>query len=626
MSSFNELLKNSGRKGTLSISLITKSQTQPLQVDNQFINTGEIIPSIDFTQSYVQPFILCAFKAHNSLFEKLGYKNPENNYKDLILEISLIENITNKKISRKFFITELKKSEVQSNDGIFYNVFCCDIHGFEFLEASKKSYAEIYNKIYDFSPVENVCEFLKDIIKCSKYPDDIKVENDTERYGLSEISEDLKISTVQNEFNNFKFINEAPIFMLKEYCKKFNIKIYQDFEGFHVIQHPVLSRFDKFDSLLSDRIPNSSRYYIADYIIGKDNSNLLDRNNYQISYVVGKNKKVVKLNENTLYSCVLLNNNPEDYKNFLSEKYENISGTSNRLLSSIYYEKIFGKGIGLINSKSICVYLSGGLEFKPGMIVKTDFSYNTASAEKQTEGDKNLSGLWFVSNCTFNYRAPQNIITRLFLTRFDNPKDVSVKKDPDIITSKNTNPGNFNSFDISNPVKSVSKEFKTTFNNLKNSIKFCNNSIFECNSLVSFISQGLNNFRETLSNVHNALRNVRDSILIVKNNYTQLRNILKFDKMIYEYDFNEFLDSLKDTITFFDSEEKDREVQRIKNQITQINIDIENINNAIKNFNKPDYSFVSSNSIFVSNIENLENKKHYKEEQLKKIREDLRNS
>ena len=96
--------------------------------------------------------------------------------------------------------------------------------------------------------------------------------------------------------------------------------------------------------------------------------------------------------------------------------------------------------------------------------------------------------------------------------------------------------------------------------------------------------------------------------------------------MIYEYDFNEFLDSLKDTITFFDSEEKDREVQRIKNQITQINIDIENINNAMKNFNKPDYSFVSSNSIFVSNIENLENKKHYKEEQLKKIREDLRNS
>ena len=96
--------------------------------------------------------------------------------------------------------------------------------------------------------------------------------------------------------------------------------------------------------------------------------------------------------------------------------------------------------------------------------------------------------------------------------------------------------------------------------------------------------------------------------------------------MIYEYDFNEFLDSLKDTITFFDSEEKDREVQRIKNQITQINFDIENINNAIKNFNKPDYSFVSSNSIFVSNIENLENKKHYKEEQLKKIREDLRNS
>ena len=96
MSSFNELLKNSGRKGTLSISLITKSQT--LNVDNQFINTGEIIPSIDFTQSYVQPFILCAFKAHNSLFEKLGYKNPENNYKDLILEISLIENITNEKI------------------------------------------------------------------------------------------------------------------------------------------------------------------------------------------------------------------------------------------------------------------------------------------------------------------------------------------------------------------------------------------------------------------------------------------------------------------------------------------------------------------------------------------------
>ena len=260
------------------------------------------------------------------------------------------------------------------------------------------------------------------------------------------------------------------------------------------------------------------------------------------------------------------------------------------------------------------------------MIVKTDFSYNTASTEKQTEGDKNLSGLWFVSNCTFNYRAPQNIITRLFLTRFDNPKDVSVKKDPDIITSKNTNPENFNSFDISNPVKSISKEFKNSFNDLKNSIKFCNNNIFECNSLVSFISQGLNNFRETLSNVHNALRNVRDSILIVKNNYTQLRNILKFDKMSYEFAFNEFLDSLKDTITFFDSEEKDREVQRIKNQITQINIDIENINNAIKNFNKPDYSFVSSNSIFVSNIENLENKKHYKEEQLKKIREDLRNS
>lgn len=634
MSALNELLASSGQKGLLKFSVYDEKKGTDSEINTVFLNTGEMIPSFEISSSFVEPFILCAFKAHSKFFESLGYKNPENDYKNLSFKITLIDIETNKLISRRFYIYDFKKSVIQSNDGIFYTVLCCDVFGYEFFENTKKANEKLYNKVYNKKPLENVIEFLEDVIetineKFSKLGDQkIKVQNDTEKYGLTEIPDDLKNSVEASYFSDFKFVNESPIFNLREYVKKFNIKIFQDFEGFHVIQHPVFSRFSKLKNLLSDRITNKSKYYIADFIVGKDNSNSLDRNNYKINYVSGKDHKTVSLDENLLYSSVLLNNNPDDYKNFLSKECINISGTSNRLLSSIYYDKIIGSsGIGLLNSKSVAVYLVGSIdEFKPGMLVETDFSFNTSSLEKQLQGDKNLSGIWFVNNCTFRFLPPQNIFTRILLTRFDNPKDNTVKEDSSILTPKQKNIKDFNSLDSSFSFTNPLKDVKVFANNLKDSIKSFNKNIFDFNfSLSSFISSGFKNFYDSLNEIHNSLRNVQDTLKSVKNNITQLRNILKFSKETYDFAFNNFLDELKDTITFLDNEDYNKELKKYKDKIQQINIDIENTNNIIKNFNKPDYSYKSVNvsSSYVKNSEDAEKKKRAKEEQLKKIRENL---
>lgn len=496
-------------------------------------NTGEYISTIELSASFTRPVLLAVLKVQKQALDKLNLSNI-NKYKLSTIKITATSVDSNSKyaFSRRFIITEIADSSMDGSQGKDYLIKCMDIYGFVICNELDQYRSSVYNG----KPVDNVINYLNDLFKKVKenYKDDTEIKiSHNENYEYKDLPEEY---TKENEENLFQVVNGTPLMSLREYCKKHNIRIWQDYNGFNVVQNPVLSKFQKFNNYLSDKIRSDSPYYVCDYLLDKTaREDAADKKIKRYAIINGKNTVYKQVNTDVLLESVMLNGDTDKHKDFLSKDTAPEAGNTNTTFQSLTYEEFYKA----LQYKTLFAFLAGDIEYLyPGVLVNLNMIYNNEDSTKQSQGDVDISKIWFIAGSTYKIilGTDGKCFCRLTLNRFDNPSDITAKDDPSIYKiAKNKYNGEIS---LSGIIDDVLAAFDNTFNRLKNSFNSLKNSLL---NIGNFLKDW---FNDTISDALESLNNLKDVLESFDDNLKAAIEEAKQARLIYnssDYSYNDKL-------------------------------------------------------------------------------------
>lgn len=473
-----------------------------------YSNSGEFISTIEISASFTRPVLFAILKVQKKLLDKLNIKSI-NKFEVSTLKITVVgtDTKTNYTFSRRFMINEITDASMNSAQGKEYIIKCIDVYGY----AIYNDLQQIKDTVFNDGPINNVVNCLTLLFNKvdEKYPNDNKItvsHDEKYEYKKSDLPKDFQEDLDNKNINLFQIVNDAPIVSLVEYCHKYNIRVYQDYNGIHVVQNPVLSKFNKFGYYLSDKVSSDSPYYICDYNlenVAKENT--VSRKLKRVSVTEGKNTKYKQVDINMLIESVALNDDIDSCREFLPKEISEDTSNTNVTIPSLTYDEFYKA----LQYKTLSIFLIGDMSsLYPGVSVNLAMLCNEENEEMQRQGDTTISKTWFITGSTYKIilGTDGKCFCRLVLNRFDNPKDNFSKSDNNIYKiAKNK----FSSeLSLSGVIDDIKNAFTNTFNRLKNSFTSLKNSFVNLTDLLNeLFYKTVTDFQSYFNDVKNALEN-----------------------------------------------------------------------------------------------------------------------
>lgn len=629
--------------------LLSLKNAKPAQVKIEFdkkelkyiiSNSGEFISTLELSASFTRPVLMAILKVQKQVLDKLKIGDI-NKYQLSTVKITVtpIERKSQYTFSRRFMITEVTDSSMNGSQGKDYLLKCMDLYGYAICNDKFQYKGEVYNG----KPVDNVINYMNNLFKKVKenYKDDnvIKVQHD-EKYEYKDLPAEY---SNENKENLFQIVNGSPLISLREYCLKYNIRVWQDYEGFHIVQNPMLSKFNKFNYYLSDKEQSDSPYYICDYKLDKSNrEDNITKKLIKCSVTEGKNTIYKQVNIDMLLDSVMLNGDIEKYKKFLPKETSVEYGNTNTTFHSLTYNEFYKA----LKYKTLHVYLQGDMGYLyPGVLTDLHMMYNEEDREKQIQGDINLSKTWLITGSTYKVILGNDgkCFCRLVLNRFDDPEDIISKEDSSIYTlAKNKYESEISLSglvdDIKGALKGTLDRLRNSFNSLKNSLfsikDFLNNwfsdTTIDLRKSIDEIKSTLKSFSANLKEAQNEAKNVR--LIYNNSNYSIDSSLLndietEFKGIDLDSLFANFYESLEEmelddaskkefTLAFEDAK---RDLNKFKDTVNDLFKDYYNKNN--RNITYKSLDTTTSSQYHTNSEKTKEELNIQREKQLSKIRE-----
>lgn len=274
-------------------------------------------------------------------------------------------------------------------------------------------------KSYKGSPLSVVEQILTDSIKT---PDEI-----LRSYNLKTLDlyiENNTFSFLEDETLTWKHTqNRSALDDLNLLCSKYNITLFQDFNGIRVIEnfnfHDLEEHRNEDDSeLWCDKVPDRYPYSIFDKkkMFKPIEINSIPRLKVSLNSQ-GKNQTSEDLDFNEILDIIDLNNNSREFANtFDTREVTEYSGTNGKKALVYNYSRLF------IRYSNLAIYVSGPLEeCNPGTKTSVRLNLPFRYIDEAQRGDERFSGNWFIGSSSFAL-INNHMFIRLGLCRFDSPK------------------------------------------------------------------------------------------------------------------------------------------------------------------------------------------------------------
>lgn len=396
---------------------LSKLKLKSVQIDEAFIDNkfvDEFITEIEIESSYFRHSVRGTMVFSEDLFALSIGKSPDT-LKDTLLTFYFSDE-AERDYTKRFIITNAIK--IRSSSKNMWALSFIDYYG-KILTSSEMT-AKITKNGYSGKPIEIVEKCINDLIE--KY-DDCEIKFIRNR---------IPFINDNNVSISHRFVNDkTPIDNIKYLCDMYNIHIYQDNKCLYFIQNPTLQNIKVLTAsdgteLYTETCRNN--YYeckICDKIKQNSSIGTLDRVNYKISTnEIGKKHVYNMLDFSNFLSIVLLNNNLNDYKEFIDSD-TTYTPSSVKTLSSLVYTN-FCK---YINTNTLIIYCRSNFEkVNVGSVVTVSIRSDDRLALEREKGDFKYNGKWLITSSTMKI-IDDMIFYRLKLNRFDNPKDLDSKTD-----------------------------------------------------------------------------------------------------------------------------------------------------------------------------------------------------
>ena len=605
-------------------------------------NTGELVSTIELSSSFTRPVLMALIKIQKVALEKLNLENITTEFEKSTVVITVTQKGSDYSFTRRFMIDKVVDPTVSGSQSKDYILQCYDVYGYS-LSSSLYQYKD---NVYNDSPLNNVINYLNDVFKGVKE----KYEDDAVTPLTHEVSYEYKYDDLPKEYqtndvkDNLQITNNAPIVSLREYCNKYNIRVYQDYKGFHVIQNPVLSKFPKFGYYLSDKCSSDNPYYICDYKLNSNNKegNVL-KELKRVTVTDGKNCTIKQVDPNVLLECVMLNDNIEGCKGYLPKEPREGQGNTNVTTCGLTCDELYKA----LACKTLAVYLPGEIKsLYPGVQVTLNMLYNTEDQTKQSQGDNTLSKNWLITGSTYKIiLGPEGTCyCRLVLNRFDDPKDITSKEDIsvyEIAKNKYLSDVNLSGIidDIKGALRDTLNKFRNTFDSLKNSIYGVKNLLTQWkDGLIGDTLKSLKDLKTALKSFKEILKTAKEEAKRTKMIYNSSKDAsLGFD-LINEIndefegiDLNNLFDDFYESLEKMEIDEKTKnefkfEIEDARRDLNKFKSDVKDLfkdyyNNNNRNINNKILNNKTINGVVSTANKTKEELNALREKKLREIRE-----
>lgn len=382
------------------------------RIVNDFILSFEV--ELNYFKYYLGATLLC----NEELFTLSTGKNPsELNDEDTIRFIFSDNN--GDVFDRRFTVLNAKKlnksDQTDSEEWLFILI---DIYGYCFVSDDFNKY--VTQKGYSGTPLSIVEQSIKNlfqyIIEKSKIYGDrqLKIVVKHNEIGFADLPH------LEYRFPKDKNMNVA---ILSNFCTKYNILVYQDYDTMYIIQNPTVSDLEKPNDFVYRENVGTRTYYhkICDRIKQESTISTNDRPNYKISLNEGgKKQSVHELKFDNLLSMIELNKHDEtDFKNTNTIYKSSTEETISALLYKEYKKYLC--------ANNLIIYTRPVFKFSNvGTITNVQSDYISNNAVKRNEGDIKTSGYYLIRSTTLKI-VDHHLIGRLILCRYDNPTDYNAE-------------------------------------------------------------------------------------------------------------------------------------------------------------------------------------------------------
>lgn len=401
---------------------LSKIKSKSIQINDSFIEqryVDEFVTDIEIESNYFRYCVNGNMTCNEELFMLSIGKSPEA-LKDVKITF-YFEDEDNNLFAKSFYITNAVKLVISSSKNMWLVTFV-DVYG-KYL--SSVEYTDrITSKGYTGKPLEIIKDVTDDLFDV--YDDcEIKI-----------VKNNLYFVNDNNATITHRFVkNKIPYENLKTFCEMYNIHIYQDSKALYFIQNPTLQNVNVLNasdgtSLYSETCVNDLYdCKICDKIKQSTSISNLDRVNYKISANDGGKKQNYKyLNFNDFLQIVLLNNNLEDFKNFVNSDLT-YKQSSVSTIAGLVYDNY----VKYLKANTLVIYSKASFsKTDVGTVVSVDIRSDKQFAVERSEGDHRFNGNWLITSSTIKL-VGDTLFFRLKLNRFDNQKDIQA--DINIISS-----------------------------------------------------------------------------------------------------------------------------------------------------------------------------------------------
>lgn len=384
-----------------------------VKINDRLVN--DFILSFEVETNYFRYCLPAVLVCNEELFTLSIGKTPSELTDEDTMRFIFSDN-NNELFDRRFVIHKTyKHNESTETDSEEWNVILCDVYGYAFLTDNYNKY--VTQKGYSGTPLKIVEDAINNLF--------LYINERAKIYG------DKKISIVVKH-NEIEYLNDLPhleyrftknevmgLAIIKHFCKKYNIHIYQDYNNLYIIQNPMVSDLEKPDDFVYRENVGTRNYYhkICDKIKQKATIPTNERPNYRISLNEGgKKQSVQELKFENLLNLIELNKHEKtDFKNSNVIYQSSTETTLSALLYSEYRKYLC--------ANNLIIYTRPVFKFSNvGTITNVSSDYISNNAVRRNEGDSDTSGYYLIRSTTLKI-VDHHLIGRVILCRYDNPSD-----------------------------------------------------------------------------------------------------------------------------------------------------------------------------------------------------------
>lgn len=408
---FNQFLGTSFK----SLSLYIANDNQELRlIGSEFIN--DLVQKVELNFGFFKFGILGTIVLNQDLIRNSIGKDSDHLTAKNVIRI-VFEDSYGFILDKVFVCTGTEMAKFQNDkSGEMVKLNLLDIYSYYLNQKTP----DLQVKSYKGSPLSIVEQILTDSIKT---PDEI-----LRSYNLKTLDLYIENNTFSfledNDSLTWKHIqNRSALDDLNLLCSKYNITLFQDFNGIRVIEnfnfHDLEDHRNEDDSeLWCDKVPDRYPYNIYDKkkMFKPIEINTIPKLKVSLNSQ-GKNQTLEDLDFNEILDIIDLNNNSREFANtFDTREVTEYSGTNGKKALVYDYSRLF------IRYSNLAIYVSGPLEeCNPGTKTSVKLNLPFRYTNDALKGDQRFSGNWFIGSSSFAL-INNHMFIRLGLCRFDSPK------------------------------------------------------------------------------------------------------------------------------------------------------------------------------------------------------------